>query len=225
MKTYGDACGTARALDIVGERWAIPVVRELIFGPRRYTDLADALPGVSTNILGARLKDLAHSGVIHKRKLPPPAASTVYELTVWGAELEPVLIALGQWAAHTPIDLERQALSATSFALSLKSTFDPIEASETQLDVRLFMGEDIFDLGISGTRFTISRARAAQPDDFHLCLHATPKALATLVYQRVHPSQSTARIDGPHDLVEAFASCFTVPQRAHSSSPVEMDHL
>jgi len=95
MRSYGDACGITRALDLIGERWAIPVVRELILGPRRYSDLAAALPGVSTNILGSRLKELTAAGVVRKRRLGPPAAVTVYELTAWGTQLEPILIQLG----------------------------------------------------------------------------------------------------------------------------------
>src|SRR5690625_7752275 len=90
MRTYGDACGITRALDLIGERWALPVVRELLLGPRRYSDLREALPGISTNILGSRLKELTEAGVVHRRRLGPPAAATVYELTAWGAQLEPI---------------------------------------------------------------------------------------------------------------------------------------
>src|SRR5699024_3353215 len=163
MRRYADACGIARALDIVGERWAIPVIRELIFGPRRYSDLAAALPGVSTNILGSRLRELAEAGIVSKRRLPRPAAATVYELTDWGAQLEPALISLGRWAAHTPFDPQVQALSASSFALSLKTTFDPEAAAGVMMNVRLVMDDDVFDSWISAGTFAIGRALECTP--------------------------------------------------------------
>ena len=100
-KRYDQFCPIAHALSLVGERWALLVVRELLSGPKRYTDLVNGLPGIGTNILAARLKDLEEVGVVRKRKLPPPAASTVYELTEYGAELNESLYALARWGART----------------------------------------------------------------------------------------------------------------------------
>ena len=100
-KRYDQFCPIAHALSLVGERWALLVVRELLNGPKRYTDLVHGLPGIGTNILAARLKDLEEVGVVQKRKLPPPAASTVYELTEYGAELNESLYALARWGART----------------------------------------------------------------------------------------------------------------------------
>ena len=101
MKSYDDYCPIAHSLGLVGERWSLLVVRELMQGPRRYTDLVDGLPGIGTNILAARLKALEAGGVIRKTKLPPPAASTVYELTRCGHDLRPVLHELARWGART----------------------------------------------------------------------------------------------------------------------------
>lgn len=214
-----------RALDVVGERWALPVVRELIFGPRRYSDLATALPGVSTNILGTRLKELTQAGVLDKRRLPPPAPATVYELTTWGAALEPALIALGRWGAHIPVDMEQQFLSAASFALSLKATFDPEAAVGVNLVVQLVMGEDVFDARIEDGNFLIRRA--ANPTSVHapstdraappaIHLHADPKSLAALVHMGLDLSEASrngvVRIDGPPSSVEMFVRCFTLPE-------------
>src|SRR6266498_1526301 len=94
-RSYGDACGIARALDVVGERWALLVARELLLGPQRFTDLRRALPAASSNLVADRLRELEGHGVIRRRKLPPPAGSQVYELTAWGHELEPILVACG----------------------------------------------------------------------------------------------------------------------------------
>src|SRR5829696_7888968 len=96
MRAYCDGCATAHALDLIGERWALLVVRELLLGPKRFTDLRAGLPGVSPNVLAQRLRELESAGVVHRRKLPPPAASRVYELTEWGEELEPVIVRLGR---------------------------------------------------------------------------------------------------------------------------------
>jgi DNA-binding HxlR family transcriptional regulator len=100
-KDYEQYCPLAHALGVVGERWTLLVVRELLHGPKRYTDLAEGLPGIGTNVLASRLRDLERFGVVRKRKLPPPAASTVYELTEYGLELEEVMNALARWGARS----------------------------------------------------------------------------------------------------------------------------
>src|ERR1700685_3017592 len=102
-RSYGDSCGIARALDLVGERWALLVVRELLLGPKRFTDLRAGLPKVSADVLSQRLRELERIGAVQRRKLPPPAGVQVYELTDWGRELEPVLLALGRWGSRTDL--------------------------------------------------------------------------------------------------------------------------
>jgi DNA-binding HxlR family transcriptional regulator len=224
MRTYSDACGITRALDVIGERWALPVVRELVFGPRRYSDLASALPGVSTNILGSRLKELVDAGVIDKRRLGPPAAATVYELTPWGAGLEPILISLGRWAARTPVDLCEQSFSASSFALSLRTTFDAQAARDAELHLKFLMGEDAFEARIDRGVFNIARleepsgrsVHSGEPaDSSPTRVHADPKTLAAIVYAGLGPAEASrdalVRIDGSPASVTDFAQCFTVP--------------
>ena len=100
-KDYEQYCPLAHALGVVGERWTLLVVRDLLHGPKRYTDLAEGLPGIGTNVLASRLRDLEKFGIVQKRKLPPPAASTVYELTEYGLELEEVMCALARWGARS----------------------------------------------------------------------------------------------------------------------------
>src|SRR5215211_5215261 len=102
MRTYGDRCGVARALDLVGERWALLVVRELLLGPKRFTDLRGGLPNLGPDVLAQRLRELEQAGVLRRRVLPPPAASRVYELTERGRELEPVILGLGRWGSAAP---------------------------------------------------------------------------------------------------------------------------
>src|SRR6266851_2299557 len=102
-RSYGDACGIARALDVVGERWALLVVRELLLGPQRFSDLRRALASASSNLVADRLRELESRGVVGRRKLAPPAGSWVYELTEWGRELEPIMLALGSWGVRVPL--------------------------------------------------------------------------------------------------------------------------
>ncbi|GIF65017.1 HxlR family transcriptional regulator [Asanoa ishikariensis] len=121
-RTYGDACGIARALDVVGERWALLVVRELLLGPQRFSDLRRALPGASSNMLTDRLRELASRDVVRQRRLPPPTASVVYELAEVGRELEPIVLALGAWGLRFPMPAAPAQLSATSVLLFLRES-------------------------------------------------------------------------------------------------------
>lgn len=130
-RSYRDACGIARALDVVGERWALLVVRELLFGPQRYSDLRHALAGASSNLVADRLRELEGRGVIRRRTLAPPAGSRVYELTEWGRELEPIVIALGIWGTRVPLPQEPITLSATSALLYLRTAAQPDPAMRT----------------------------------------------------------------------------------------------
>ena len=123
-RTYCEACAAAHALDLVGERWALLVVRELLLGPKRFTDLRAGLPGVSPNVLAQRLRELEEAAVVRRRKLPPPAASRVYELTEWGMELEPVIVSLGRWGARSPLRPQDAGMSVDSLILSFRAMFD-----------------------------------------------------------------------------------------------------
>ena len=129
-RSYNQYCGLAYALDIVGERWTLLIIRELMAGPRRFTDLLDGLPGVSTNLLSERLKELEQQGLLRQRRLPPPAASTVYELTSLGLELEQTLLELGRWGSQfmPPSAEGAKLLHASSYALTLKTFFRPEQA-------------------------------------------------------------------------------------------------
>jgi DNA-binding HxlR family transcriptional regulator len=124
-RTYDDGCAAAHALDLIGERWALLVVRELLLGPKRFTDLRAGLPHASPNVLAQRLRELEAVGVVRRRKLPPPAASKVYELTDWGLELEPVIVRLGRWGARSPSRPRDAGLSVDSLILSCRTMFDP----------------------------------------------------------------------------------------------------
>ena len=136
MRSYRDPCGIARALDLVGERWALLVVRELMLGPKRFTDLRAGLPQLSPDVLAQRLRELEQAGVVSRRKLAPPAGARVYELTERGRELEAVVIQLGRWGSSAPFPAEHGELSADALMIALKTTFDPAAAAGLDARVR-----------------------------------------------------------------------------------------
>jgi DNA-binding HxlR family transcriptional regulator len=161
-RSYGDLCGIARALDFVGERWALLVVRELLLGPKRFTDLRAGLPHVSPNVLAQRLRELEDSGIVKREKLPPPAASQVYELTPWGQELEEVVLSLGRWGARTPIPPDTE-MSVDSYVLALKTLFDPGAADDVDGTYGLRIDDDRFTASVRDGRFEIARGEAVEP--------------------------------------------------------------
>src|ERR1019366_5540152 len=124
-RSYGDACGIARALDVVGERWALLVVRELLLGPQRFSDLRRALASASSNLFADRLRELEGHGVVRRRKLAPPAGCWGYELSEWGRQREPFVLALGRWGVRAPLPPAPATLSAPSVLLYLRSSAHP----------------------------------------------------------------------------------------------------
>src|SRR4051794_2421540 len=143
-RTYGDGCGIAHALDLVGERWALLVVRELLLGPKRFTDLRDGLPNASPNVLSQRLRELEQAAIIQRRKLPPPAGSWVYELPDWGHDLKPVALALGTWALRSPSFPPDAAVGTDSVILALGTFFDGEAAEDLDARYELRLGEHAF---------------------------------------------------------------------------------
>src|SRR6185295_18242559 len=129
-RRYDDACGTAHALDLIGERWALLVMRELMLGPKRFSDIRADLPGISANTLTQRLEGLEAVGLVVRRRLPPPAAAQVYELTQWGYEAEPIIQTMGRWATRSPAHDPTMPLSATSLMLSFRTMGDPERMKE-----------------------------------------------------------------------------------------------
>lgn len=208
VRTYGDACAIARALDVVGERWALLVVRELLLGPQRFSDLRAALPHASSNLVADRLRELTARGVVRRRKLPPPAGSRVYELTDWGRRLEPVLLALGEWAMDVPLPPPPVSLSPTSVLLFLRGTVRPGQRRAT------------FRFDLDGRPFAVRTERgrvsvaAGEPDAPDAVLATTPAVLNDLLADPASfdsaLSDATITVDGD---VAAVRSLLAVPQR------------
>ena len=179
-RTYGEGCAAAHALELVGERWALLAVRELLLGPKRFTDLRAGIPHVSPNVLAQRLRELEQAGIVRRAKLPPPAASRVYELTEWGHELEGVVIALGRWAARSPF-LPHAGMSVDSQVLALKAMFDPVVAGDLDARFELRLGEDVFHLEVAGGAISVARGAAGEGAD--AVVRTDQSALAALVWE------------------------------------------
>ncbi|MFC9688244.1 winged helix-turn-helix transcriptional regulator [Kribbella sp. NPDC056951] len=162
MRSYRDLCGIARALDLVGERWALLVVRELLFGPKRFADLHRGLPGLSQNVLTQRLRELQDSGVVTRRRSLPPGAGLVYVLTDHGRALEPVLLALGRWGSPLPpLPGSAMELSPDALVVALRTTFDPIAAGDLAGSVQLHLPGDAFHLVVNNGELEAVRGEAA----------------------------------------------------------------
>jgi DNA-binding HxlR family transcriptional regulator len=164
-RSYGQYCGIARALDLVGERWAMLVVRELILGPRRFVDLKTGLPGIGTNVLATRLRQLERGGIVHRRILPPPAGSAVYELTEYGRRLEPALLALGRWGAESlGARGPEQTLRSGWLAVALRAFFRREAADGLRATVEFRLGDGTFSASIADGSLEIWEGDTGSPD-------------------------------------------------------------
>ncbi|MFG1862501.1 winged helix-turn-helix transcriptional regulator [Microbispora bryophytorum] len=177
-RTYGDPCATARALDLLGERWALMIVRDLLFGPKRYSDLQSGLPNASPTVLSQRLRDLEEGGVIRRRRLGPPARAWVYELTEWGHDLEPILVHLGRWGRHSPLKETTTPLGTDSLMLAVKSHLEPGQLGDLDATFLVDVGGDVFTLRVSGGELAIRRG---EPDQQDAALRTDPAVLKALV--------------------------------------------
>jgi DNA-binding HxlR family transcriptional regulator len=164
LRTYGDGCGTGHALDLVGERWALLVVRELLLGPKRFTDLQDGLPNASPNVLAQRLRELEEAAIVRRRQLPPPAGSRVYELTDWGRRLEPIVLSLGAWALDSPSFPRDAPLSVDSVVLALGTLFDADAADGLNARYELRLGAHVFHALVADGTIDIGRGAPHDPD-------------------------------------------------------------
>jgi DNA-binding HxlR family transcriptional regulator len=216
MRTYGDGCAIAQGLDLVGERWALLVVRELLLGPKRYTDLRKGLHNASPNVLSQRLDELERTGVVRRRTLPPPAGSRVYELTDWGRELEDAVMALGRWAARSPTPLGDVPIrSADSIALALRGRFDADAARGLRAGYELRLGDDRFRIEIADAAIEVARGDADHAD---ATITTDPDTLAAVLWngRALADAQraGTLTLAGDKAAAKRFTRLFPVPAPA-----------
>ena len=211
-RTYDDACGMAHGLELLGDRWALFVVRELMLGPRRFSDLRGSLPGISANVLTQRLTELEARGVLVRRRLPPPASVQVYELTAWGYEAEPIVQELGRWAARSPGHDPTLPISGVSILLSFRTMIDRSKLGDFDASLGFRFGEDGYRGHLDAHGFSVAQG---SPDDADLLFEGRPEALAAFVYGKVPREQlaDTLTLKGDRALAERFRARFVLPEK------------
>jgi DNA-binding HxlR family transcriptional regulator len=210
-RAYGQYCGFARALEVVGERWALLIVRDLIVGPKRFTDLLRGLAGIPSNVLTARLKELEEAGVARRRVLPRPARAVVYELTEYGLELEPVVIELGRWGAKALGDPRPdETVTVDSLVTALRTTFHPEAARGFSAAYELRMGEVVLHARVDDGRVNVAEGPVPGPD---LVIEAGP-GIRALMAGELSPAgaieNGTVHLTGDPKLLTRFAEIFRI---------------
>jgi DNA-binding HxlR family transcriptional regulator len=210
-RAYGQYCGFARALEVVGERWALLVVRDLLVGPKRFTDLLRGLPGIPSNVLTARLKELENAGVVRRRVLPLPARAVVYELTAYGLELEAVVVELGRWGAKNLGDPRPdETITVDSLVTALRTTFHPAAARGLRAGYELRVGEIVLHARVARGRVAVAEGPLPGAD---LTIDAGP-GIRALMAGEVSPTDAVengiVRITGKAELLTRFAQIFRI---------------
>jgi DNA-binding HxlR family transcriptional regulator len=213
-KWYDDACGTAFALELVGERWSLLIVRELMFGGRRFSDLRGGLPGISAKVLTERLEGMERAKIVRRRQLPPPVSAQVYELTAWGYQSEDAIKELGRWAATSPDHDPTLPLSPASLMLSFRTMFDGSRAKGAPLTGAVRIGHDRFVIEVAGDKLRAERGEIAAPDfAFEAPVAA---AIAAVVYGKV-PLDDLAgmglEVSGDREAAARYIDCFHLPAK------------
>jgi DNA-binding HxlR family transcriptional regulator len=214
-RSYGDLCGIARALDVVGERWALLVVRELILGPKRFTDLRTGLPHVGPDVLAQRLRELEQGGILERRTLPPPAGSRVYELTDRGRALEPVLIELGRWGTFAPVPSGDPKLGVDSTMIALRTLFDGRAAGDLEATFELRLGDQTFRAQVADGQLELERGGAGAPA---ATIESDPDTLMELLWQGRTLADAEragdATVEGDRRAAARFLRLFPLPQQS-----------
>lgn len=211
---YDDACGTALALELVGERWSLLIVRELMYGGRRFGELKANLPGISANILTQRLEGLEASGILVRRKLPPPASVQVYELTPWGYESETAIKELGRWATRSPLHDPTLPLSAASLMMSFRTMLSAKRAGGLAATIGFRLGAETFLGRIEDGEIAIRRE---DPAGAELVFETDPVTLASVVYggRPIADAEASGAltVTGDRALAERYVTLFPLPEK------------
>ena len=207
-RRYDDACGTAHALELIGDRWSLLVLRELMLGPRRFSDLRGDLPGISANVLAQRLGELEQRGLVVRRQLPPPANAQVYEATEWGLEAEPIVQALGRWAARSPRHDPTLPISGVSILLSFRTMLSEKRAGDIDARVGFVFGRDHYVARIKKGRIKVARG---DPEIADVIFSGPPTAMAAVVYGGA--PMNLMGVTGDRALAERFVKLFPLPAK------------
>ncbi len=214
-RRYDDACAATHGMDIIGERWALPVMRELMLGPRRFSELRRGLPALSANVLTQRLEGLEAAGIVRRFKLPPPASVQVYGLTEWGQQAGPVFQAIGRWAARSPLHDPTRPFSPVSLMLSLRTMIDVAAAGDLVARLGFRYGDDELHWTIDHGAIALGRGL---PDDPHIVFGGDPGGVAALIYAGVPletlEAEGALTIEGDRALAARLKDFFPMPEKA-----------
>lgn len=218
-RSYADACGIARALDLVGDRWTLLVVRELVLGPKRYTDLQAGLGRIGPDVLAQRLRDLEEAGLARRVTASGPGRARVYELTERGAELEPVLHALGRFGSAVAMPGGPIGFSPDAAIMALRTMFDPQAAQGWQAAVTVRLGGEEFRVEVAEGRLMAERGAAASPQ---AVLTTAPSTLAAMVWHGLDLEDAPdTEVDGDPAAIRRLFTAFAAIQAPAGSSVVE----
>ena len=214
-RRYGDGCGTAHALDLIGERWALLVMRELMLGPKRFSDIRADLPGISANVLTQRLEGLERDGIVVRRRLAPPASGQVYGLSEWGYQSLPIMGALGRWATRSPGHDPGQHFSAVSLMLSFMAMGQPGLPRDIDAVIGFRLGRESYRATI---RDGVIRSERCPAEGADAVFTGTPGAIASAIYGGVPlamlEAEGTMTIEGDRAIAERFVTLFPLPPKA-----------
>jgi DNA-binding HxlR family transcriptional regulator len=210
-RRYDDACGLAHAMELLGERWAMLVLRELAYGPRRFSELKNDLQGISANVLTQRLTELEARGLVRKLKLPPPASVQVYEATSWGLEVIPVIASLGRWAARSPWHDPTLPMSHVSVIMSLQTLISTERAEGIDARICFRLGEATYVATVRDGRLDVDRRDS---DDCDVTFTGAPSAVAGVIHGGA-PFE-TIQIAGNMDLARRFVTLFPLPSKVET---------
>jgi DNA-binding HxlR family transcriptional regulator len=211
-RRYDDACGLAHALELLGERWAMLVLRELAYGPRRFSELKADLQGISANVLTQRLTELEARGLVRKIKLPPPASVQVYQATQWGLEAIPVIASLGRWAARSPCHDPTLPMSHVSLIMSLQTLLSPSLADGLHARIGFRLGEANYVTTLRDGRLNVERGEVVDCDVQFI---GTASQVAAVIHGGA-PFE-TIRVEGDLALARRFATLFPLPPKVGAS--------
>ena len=207
-RRFDDVCGLAHAMELLGERWAMLVLRELAYGPRRFSELKADLQGISANVLTQRLTELEQRGLVRKIKLPPPASVQVYEATEWGLEAVPVIASLGRWAARSPLHDPTLPMSHVSVLMSMQTLISPQRAEGMSARIGFRLGDATYVAHVHDGRFDVARCEA---DDCDVTFIGSPTDLAAVIHGGA-PFE-TIKVEGDLALAQRFRTLFPLPEK------------
>ncbi|MEO7277325.1 MAG: winged helix-turn-helix transcriptional regulator [Sphingomicrobium sp.] len=216
-RRYEDACGLAHALDLLGERWGMLVLRELAYGGRRFSELKADLPGISANVLAQRLSGLEQRGLVRKVRLAPPLSVQVYEATQWGLEATPLIGALGKWAARSPLHDPTLPMSHVSLMMSLQTLLSGERAQGLDARIGFRLGDVSYVAVLANGRIAVERG---EPIDCDVTFSGSPEGIVAAIHGGVLFEAVGVEVAGDAELAKRFITLFPLPSKVEAAASI-----